>query len=220
MNKISNLSVYVLLLGILIGCNSGTAMSTSAPSITCVATGIESIQQCSILSGGVTTAYGFNNMPYALCSQTLCTTDANESVATCLCPIITESGWQSASLSPTDYVSSRPTWNTDNRLQTIQSDYSWANYPPVPQQCTFSTPQQWASCFGVRCNASFDGTLADCKCPIKSSSSFLFELSVESCQTSGNQIWSAAPVDGSGYDNMLLIYEALYPTAPVIPSSN
>lgn len=215
---------YLIVATVLLGCNSGSAASvtqSSTTAISCSAIGIESIQQCIITSSGnVAPLYGLNNMPYALCSQTLCSIDSESAtVASCFCPIINESGWQSASLSPSKYVSAQPTWSLSDSLQSVQSDYSLANYPPVPQQCTFTTPHKWASCFGVRCSVSSDGKSADCKCPINSSYSFLFEMPTSACGTSGNQIWSAAAVDGSGYNDMLLIYETLYPAAPVLQSA-
>lgn len=215
---------YMVMTMILIGCNSGSsvsAVSESSTTITCSATDIESVQQCTISSANAAPSYGLNNMPYALCSQTLCTVENESSVvANCICPIINKSGWQSASLSPSKYVSAQPTWNLDNTLQSIQSDYSLANYPPVPQQCNFTTLHKWASCFGVRCSALADGQSANCKCPINSSYSFLFELPTSLCETNVNHIWSAAPINGSGYDDMLLIYANLYPNAPVLQSHN
>ena len=214
--KIHHNAFCLLLITILNGCNSGAQIPAATTAISCVETGVESIQQCSVSSSGITTAYGFNNMPYALCSETSCmVSSSSANVATCVCPIIYQSGWQSASLSPTEYASAQPTWNLDGSLQTVQSNYSLANTPPQPQQCTFETMQQWASCFGVRCSVLDNGT-ANCKCPIKSSYTFIFELPASSCSSFSERIWSAAPVNGSGYNEMLLIYQTLYPTAPVL----
>ncbi|MBP9742750.1 MAG: hypothetical protein KBD37_05260 [Burkholderiales bacterium] len=214
--------IMLLLIGlisniILSGCNSGGTTPASGTHIYCTSNNINGSQRCILFSENNTYSYGFNNMPYALCSQVLCKmVDSSATTATCICPVITTSGWQSASLSPVNYVLSQPTWNLNGSLQTIQSDYSLANFPPQPQLCSFSTPKPWAYCLGVRCRVSSDEQNAVCNCPVKYSTAFIFEESSSKCNTSADNIWSAAPTDGSGYDNMKLIYTQLYPNAPVL----
>mgnify|MGYP006913921750 CR=1 FL=1 len=201
----------VIFVNILAGCNGGgTTPSSATTSITCTENVKESIEECVINSNG-TIFYGFNNTPYALCSEALCNAVPGESLASCSCPIINAFDWKSASQSPNNHANSMPTFNLDGSLKTVQSDYSWANNPPYPGQCYFDTPHPWASCFGVRCDVSGDTAL--CQCPIKYSTHFIFELPSSSCDTPTNQIWSAAP-NITGYNNMGLIYGVLYPGAP------
>lgn len=202
---------------VLSGCNSGGTTPAAGTHIYCTSNNINGSERCILFSENNTYSYGFNNMPYALCSQVLCKMkDSSATTATCVCPVINTSGWQSASLSPVNYATSQPTLNLDGSLQTIQSDYSLANFAPPPQLCSFSNPKPWAYCFGVRCNVSPDGGNAICNCPVIYSSSFSFEESSSKCNTSADNIWSAAPTDGSGYDDMMLIYSQLYPDAPVL----
>ncbi|MDQ5922220.1 MAG: hypothetical protein QG673_2279 [Pseudomonadota bacterium] len=215
--SVKSIIPVVFLSGVVCSCGLGGTSSTSVPvnQVYCTESGAESSQKCIVFSGG-NVYYGFNNMAYALCTKTLCSMTKDAVVATCICPLINESGWQSASLSPTNYMASQPTWNADGNLQTVQSDYSQANFPPPIQQCNFDTPHPYASCFGTRCTVSQNEESAICMCPIEYSNSFNFELESSECNTSGSKIWSAAPLGGTAYDAMQLLYGVLYPDAPVL----
>ncbi len=209
---------YIILPIFINACNSGSTNASPEPiSISCNSIGVESVEECTITSIG-NTLYGFNNMPYALCAEALCDFTPDSTIASCNCPVINTSGWRSASLSPTNYSSAQPTLITIESLQSVQSNYSQADYPPPATTCTFYTPHPWANCFGVRCSVSSDGKEANCQCPVVYSNTFIFENTnqyVQGCNTSESKIWSATN-STYGINKMILLYQTLYPDAPVL----
>ncbi len=211
---------YIILPISISACNSGSTSASPDPiSISCNSIGVESIEEC-IITSSSNTAYGFNNMPYALCVAVSCDFAPGSTVASCNCPVMNESGWMSTSLSPTNYSSAQPTSNLLESLQTVQSNYSQANDPPPATTCTFDTPHPWANCFGTRCSVFSDGTQANCQCPVVYSNSFHFQsIGGTKCDTSESQIWSGNN-NTYNYDEMVLLYQTLYPDAPILTTAN
>jgi hypothetical protein len=125
--------------------------------------------------------YGFTNMPYALCRSAQCDYDGIQTSVTCSCQLIRSyQGVYSASVSPSDYNTSKPIGNT------VTSTYSMVNSSgETPTNCS-SGP--FANCFGASCTVN--GNSVTCTCPVATST----YIAPESNCTLTNKIWSATSV--------------------------
>lgn len=152
---------------------------TKAPPITlpagCVETENNNIQ-CTLPPN-----YGFTNMPYALCRSAQCDYDGVQTSVTCSCQLISSYlGVYSASVSPSDYNTSKPVGNI------VTSTYSMVNSSgETPTNCP-SGP--FANCFGASCVVS--GSSVTCTCPVAIST----YIAPETNCTLTNKIWSATSV--------------------------
>ncbi len=160
--------------------NAATILQiTKAPPITlpsgCIETENNNIQ-CTLSPN-----YGFTNMPYALCRSAQCDYNGVQTSVTCSCLLISSyQGAYSASISPSDYNTSKPVGNT------VTSTYSMVNSSgETPTDCP-SGP--FANCFGAPCVVN--GNSVTCTCPVVTST----YIAPETNCTLSNKIWSATSV--------------------------
>ena len=164
----------------------------------------KNVQQCQFSS--YKQAYVLTNTPYALCSKTLCTFDEKKGYARCICPILNRyDDWKSISISPTNYQSSKPTYQK-GVLQSVQSNFSLANInresknKKINLTCNYKDKQPWANCFGVRCSVlKKDASKALCRCPIEYSKSYVLDsYKSDLCNQNFNKnLWSAASINAA-----------------------
>ncbi len=202
-------------------CLIGTATTSFAATIQCKHIPNTPVQQCT--SSKAPDLYGLSNMPYTLCSKALCTLSKSGKQARCTCTLYrTKKGWTSLSISPNGYTQAKPTWNKDQRLLTVQSNYSLANMVKNPNQqpvhCHFKKPMPWADCFGARCMVTGSRT-ATCLCPVYRNKTFGITGpgGQRKCVTKPHQAWSAILLKGMSNNSQFVhnLYYKLYPESPV-----
>lgn len=185
------------------------------------------IQQCVATGPGASKLYGITNMPYALCSKALCTQDKkNPKQAQCACELYEGKSWVGLSISPTSYRQSKPSWNMQKELTTVQSNYSLANMTATPDAklitCQFPKAMPWADCFGARCVVQDEQT-AICACPVLKNKVFAITGpgTALKCVTKPDQMWSAILKNQAQGNSQFVrgLYKKLYPNAPVQPMS-
>ncbi len=211
---------------------TGCVTGTTGLSEKCVdVNGQKNITQCTFVDDKTATViYGTKNMPYALCSKAICDYDPNSQQAHCVCDVQNDTGWTSASVGPSAYVSSQPTWDDANQLQTLQSNYSKANVTdfnvPSSSNCHFEEPKPWANCFGVRCQVQTvtlnnkSEQIAVCTCPVVQTKDFVIGYSDNShCQQHADKAISATYPGSfatSGNQAIMDMYQNYYPDSPSV----
>ncbi len=196
--------------------------------ISCPKVSNSGTEQCAF---GGEQIYLLNKMPYALCSKSLCTINKKTNSADCVCSVEPGHGWKSLSLSPTNYQSSKPTYDKDGNLTTVQSNFSFANQEikdlksgKLYSYCSHKNKTPWTNCFGVRCNVvtkTVNGkkiTQAHCSCPIERSKKYVVIFdSTKNCNVNSSKVvWSA--IDSSNaipiqLSMMRELYSQLYPNS-------
>lgn len=182
------------------------------------------VKQCISTGKKATKLFGITNMPYALCSKALCTLDKKHPHhARCVCELYkNKQGWKSLSISPTNYTKSKPTFDKQHHLTTVQSNFSMVNIATSPNKngimCRFKKPSPWANCFGVRCTVTGSNT-ATCLCPIVKNKTFSITGpgTTKKCLTKANHVWSATTLSNTSTNSEFVtaLYQKLYPHSPV-----
>lgn len=119
--------------------------------------------------------YGYNNMPYTLCSKAECTIDTrNPNKAYCNCPIVnTTNNVASISIGPDKRTKSLPEYDAKGNMVKVTSTYSMMNIFDFKNYqhatlCKYKQTQGWVDCFGIRCNVDKKNALnAICHCPVR-----------------------------------------------------
>ncbi len=169
--------------------------------------------------------YFYRDVPYALCSQALCLKTSNKPhQATCMCPIIQtprgKNQWRAQSISPVPVNQGLPEYSSSTgKLVSVLSTFSFANndtflpeknntLAPHIIQCTASDSvnDEYANCFGVRCDVKND--VAYCTCPVIKAQTYSLGFSqnkfAQFCH-SGAIIWSGADIDDGKYQSQFLL---------------
>jgi hypothetical protein len=162
------------------------------------------------------TVYGFNNMPYALCSMAECTIDKNNpNMAYCNCPIInTKNNISSISISLYNREKSLPVYDVNGNMIKVTSNFSMANVFDLKNRsktnivtlCEYNQQHAYADCFGVSCKVDKNNALsAVCYCPVKKTESF---ISVPGkCDTSSGKVYSAVDLKQFQLNGIYLLYK-------------
>ncbi len=208
--------------------------STYANNSACNNIGNNGIKQCAATSSNY---FYLDKMPFALCSESLCTFSSDKTYAICKCLVIDKKNWQSLSLSPVNYQSAKPTYDTKTgKLNSVQSNFSLANITNFGTKlenavCSYKDKKPWASCLGVRCTVEYKkikGKMtkyAICHCPINYSKQYILGSSnTKDCKQNFNKVlWSAAYHNKKikkMLDNFANSYKILYPGSPPTRISN
>jgi len=151
--------------------------------------------------------YGFNNMPYALCSKSECTIDKkNPKKAICNCPIVDrKDDIGSISLGMNTRKKSLPRYDRKGNMVKITSTFSAINIFDIKKKlkkldditvCKFDQEQSYTDCFAVVCDVDRENALnAICRCPIKKDKSFV--VGGHKCNSSPDKVFCG--VDTSQY---------------------
>lgn len=175
--------------------------------------------------------YVTTNMPYALCSKSLCRVASEKArFANCACIIFgsKKRSWRNASLGPKPFNQSKPL-TQNKKLMAVTSNFSLGNIfkdeKPTKTVCKSNKAMPWADCFGVRCKIQYrkifgaEIPFAVCRCPISRTKVFssLGVTNVSKCKPPKGRVWSAA-TNQQRKNNVAImrdIYKKFYPkTAP------
>jgi hypothetical protein len=119
------------------------------------------------------------NGRYALCIKAPCEKTEAKGEVLCTCPV--ENGWN---MGP----------NTcEQRAKSLTSTYS-NKFNAGSRVLTCPQPIQWAFCYGASCKTHGNGTIAVCRCPVKTSLASIL-VSTDKCRDSRkvcSEMWSAA----------------------------
>ena len=176
--------------------------------------------------------YANTNSPYALCSESLCTTTTNTAIALCICPVYgmneNDLSWKNASVGPKNFSNSKPK-TKNSQLISVVSNFSLANFTKVDRKdlttCQFNQSTPWANCFGTRCNIHYRKqggkatAVAVCLCPIVKSAVFAASgpSSSQQCSTAPHRVWSAIDIKHTKNIgvSILNVYQQYYPHSPL-----
>lgn len=171
---------------------------------------------CTIYLSSKSKVYGYNNMPYALCSMSECTIDSkNPNMAYCNCPIVnTKNHISSISMSPYTREKSLPVYDTNNNMIKVTSNFSMANVfdrknkskTNMVTLCDYNQEHIYADCFGVSCKVDKHNALnAVCYCPIKKTKSFISVTG--KCNTPPGKVYSAVDLKQFQMKGIYILYK-------------
>lgn len=161
-------------------------------------------------------AYGYNNMPYALCSMSECTIDKkNPNMAYCNCPIInTKNDISSISIGPYSREKSLPVYDVNSNMIKVTSNFSMTNVfnlknrskTSIVTLCKYNQQHAYADCFGVSCKVDKNNALsAVCYCPIQKTNSFISVTG--KCDTGPGKVYSAVDLTQFQLKGIYLLYK-------------
>lgn len=170
--------------------------------------------------------YATTNMPYALCSKSLCRIASDKSrftICTCLVFGTKKFSWRNASVGPKPFNQSKPL-SRNKKLIAVTSNFSMANVNKSDQAtktvCRSNKAMPWANCFGIRCKVRYKNNrgiktpYALCRCPVSRTKVFssLGVTNVNKCKPPKGRVWSAATNQqrGNNVGVMLDIYKRYY----------
>jgi hypothetical protein len=159
--------------------------------------------------------YGYNNMPYALCSMSECTIDPkNPNMAYCNCPIVnTKNDISSISMGPKNREKSLPVYDVNNNMIKVTSNFSMTNVfgfknkPKIDTVtlCKYNQQHIYADCFGVSCKVDKHNALnAICYCPIKRTTAFISVTG--KCDAGPGKVYSAVDLKQFQLQGIYLLY--------------
>jgi len=161
--------------------------------------------------------YGYNDMPYALCSKAKCVIDKKHpNKAICNCPIInTKDTISSVSLGLNDRKKSRPAYDTNGNMVKVTSTFSMMNVFDFKNQlktldditvCKYKQSHSYTDCFGVICEVDKQNALnAVCSCPIKRAESFVSVAG--KCNTNPDEVYCGVDTAQYQLEGITILYK-------------
>jgi|GEM_PF-1497926 len=161
--------------------------------------------------------YGFNNMPYALCSKSECTIDKrNPKKAICNCPIVDRRDViGSISLGMNTRKKSLPKYDGKGNMVKITSTFSAINIFDIKKKlkkldditvCNYDQEHSYTDCFAVVCDVDRENALnAICRCPIKRNKSFV--VGGHKCNTSPDKVFCGVDTSQYQLEGISILYK-------------